>query len=149
MNISLRKSKSTDFDFALQAKKQAMGPHIEAKWGWNEEYQLEIHRQRWAEKCWFIINLDGNPVGTLSLDKIGTSILRLGEFYLLDEYRNRGIGTYVLEGILAESDEKGENVILEYLKWNPVGSLYKRYGFTKTAESDIHYFMERRANYKQ
>jgi hypothetical protein len=32
---------------------------------------------------------------------------------------------------------------LRYLKWNPVGSLYRRYGFTVTEETEIHFIMER------
>jgi hypothetical protein len=31
----------------------------------------------------------------------------------------------------------------EYLKWNPVGSLYLRHGFVRTHEADIHFFLER------
>jgi hypothetical protein len=46
-----------DFEFAFQAKKDAMGPHISARWGWDEEYQLSVHKQRWSEKPWFIVTL--------------------------------------------------------------------------------------------
>jgi hypothetical protein len=32
---------------------------------------------------------------------------------------------------------------LRYLKWNPVGSLYRREGFRQVGETDIHFLMER------
>jgi hypothetical protein len=34
---------------------------------WDEEYQLSVHRQRWNEKPWFIVMLDGKRIGTASI----------------------------------------------------------------------------------
>jgi hypothetical protein len=49
----------------------------------------------------------------------------------------------ILSDFLKECDRTKRPVRLEYLKWNPVGSLYKRHGFEIVAENDIHYFMVR------
>jgi len=142
MKIELKKATENDFDFAFEVKKQAMGPHIISKWGWDEEYQLYLHKQKWKEKPWFILVCEGEHVGTVSIHRL-EKYIRFGEFYLLDNYRNKGIGSTVLKELLAECDRKYKKVVLEYLKWNPVGSLYKRNGFKVTHENDIHYFMER------
>ena len=144
MNISLREATSEDFSFAFIAKKQAMGPHIREKWDWDESYQMSIHQQRWSEKPWFVITVNEVDAGTVSLDEIDTNTLRFGEFYLIDEFRNKGIGTKVLTSVLKESDAKSQKIILEYLKWNPVGSLYMRHGFSIVSETEIHYNMERK-----
>lgn len=120
-----------------------MGPYIQKKWGWDEASQLSIHKQRWTEKPWFIILLDGAPVGTVSIADI-EGAKRFGEFYIQTKFRNRGIGTQVLTNFLAECDRQADTVVLEYLKWNPVGSLYKRHGFEVTGENDIHFFMTRK-----
>jgi len=32
---------------------------------------------------------------------------------------------------------------LRYLKWSPVGSLYRRHGFSMIGETEIHFIMER------
>ena len=148
MKFSLRSvtSEDFDFDFAFAVKKQAMGAHIIAKWGWDEEFQLELHKTRWEEKPWYVINSNGQDVGTVSLHEIEGDILRFGEFYILDRCRNRGLGTLVLSTLLEESDKKKQTVILEFLKWNPVGSLYSRHGFNVISENEIHFFMERRPN---
>ncbi|MCV2403410.1 GNAT family N-acetyltransferase [Marinomonas sp. C2222] len=142
MDITLRPALDTDIEFAFEAKRQAMGTHIEFKWGWDEVFQRSLHQQRYSEKPWFIIMLDGEPIGTLSIHKLPEHT-RFGEFYLLSKYQNKGIGSQVLSAFLEECDKYSKTVILEYLKWNPVGSLYKRYGFRVTSENDIHYFMER------
>lgn len=65
------------------------------------------------------------------------------EFYLLPAFQNRGIGSEVLRMVLRQADAEGLTVKLQYLKWNPVGSLYKRYGFAMVAENDSHYFLAR------
>jgi len=142
MKIELNQANKTDIDFAFEAKKQAMGPHIESKWGWDENFQRTLHEQRFSEKPWFIILVNGESVGTVSIDDVGEH-KRFGEFYLLMKFQRRGIGTKVLNNFLRECDIKSKKVFLEYLKWNPVGSLYKRNGFEVTSENEIHYFMIR------
>ena len=142
MNIAIRKVTESDFDFAFEVKKQAMGPHITAKWGWDEDYQISVHRQRWLEKPWFVLLLNDERIGTVSIHRLENHV-RFGEFYILDSYRNKGFGSNFLKQFLSECDNREEKVVLEYLKWNPVGSLYKRFGFKIIEENEIHYFMER------
>lgn len=143
MQIELIAALEHDIDFAFEVKRQAMGPHIIDKWGWDELFQRNLHKQRYSEKPWFILYLDSLPIGTVSIHELPEHI-RFGEFYLLDEYRNKGIGSEFLKSFLLECDTKSKSVVLEYLKWNPVGTLYKRYGFEVTSENDIHYFMKRK-----
>jgi GNAT superfamily N-acetyltransferase len=142
MNPELRPAGDRDFEFAFLAKKDAMGPHISARWGWDEEYQLSIHKERWQEKPWFIVMLDEQPIGTVSIHEQLESV-RFGEFYLLRNFRRKGLGTTILTDFLKRCDQSKRSVTLEYLKWNPVGSLYERHGFKVVSENDIHYFMVR------
>lgn len=133
----------SDYDFAFSVKKDALGPHIERHWGWDEAYQLKVHDQRWTEKPWFLILLDDQKIGTVSIQK-SPDALRFGEFYILGTSRGKGVGTKVITDILNQCDAEQRTCRLEYLKWNPVGSLYKRHGFEIVDENDIHYFMIRR-----
>jgi hypothetical protein len=50
MQITLRPALPDDFNFAFEAKRLALGPHIIAQWGWDESFQLAIHRKRWRER---------------------------------------------------------------------------------------------------
>lgn len=140
MEIVVTEATEKHFEFAFEAKKQAMGPHITAKWGWDEDYQLSVHKQRWSEKPWFVITVGGELAGTVSIHYLEEHV-RFGEFYLLDKFRNRGIGTKILQKFVSECDRQCKKAVLEYLKWNRVGSLYKRNGFKIIRENDIHYFM--------
>jgi RimJ/RimL family protein N-acetyltransferase len=146
MNTELRACTEEDFEFAFEAKRQAMGPYIAVKWEWDEECQRSIHEQRWKEKPWFLITLDTVPVGTVSIHHLDRDLVRFGEFYLLKKFQGQGIGTELLKSFLKECDRDRRRVRLECLKWNPVGSLYKRNGFRVVSENEIHYFLEREPN---
>ncbi len=135
-------SPKADFELSFQIKKSAMGPIIMQKWAWDEAYQRNIHRQRLNEKPFYFIQRNNRTIGTLSLLCLETYV-RFGEFYLLSELHRQGLGTKTLQHCLALTDEACLPVRLEYLKWNPVGTLYERHGFRTIGESEIHWFMER------
>ena len=69
--------------------------------------------------------------------------IQFGEFYLLPPFQNQGIGTEVLQTVLRLADQTGLPIHLEYIKGNPVGSLYERHGFAVVKESSSHYFLVR------
>ena len=133
------------FEFAFLAKKEALGPHVAVKWGWDDEYQRRVHSERWVTKSFFRILTDGEAAGTVAIDE-SPSHIQFGEFYLLPPFQRRGVGGKVLASVIETSAEKHLPVRLECLKWNPALSLYKRAGFIVTHESDTHYFMERRCD---
>lgn len=127
---------------SFEIKRDAMAQHIIPRWGWDEDLQMQIHRKHFDSKPFFQIDKDGVCVGTVSFQPSADHV-RIGEFYLLGRYRGDGLGTRILEHCLSLADEQGLPVRLEYLKWNPVGSLYLRHGFSVTGETDIHYLMQR------
>jgi GNAT superfamily N-acetyltransferase len=130
------------FEFSFAAKKEALGPYILMRWPWDEEYQRKIHRLRLAEKPFFAIHRDDVAVGTLSW-QANPDHFRFGEFYLRARHQGSGLGTRILRHTLALADAAGLPVRLEYLKWNPVGTLYLRHGFQPIGETDIHVLMQR------
>jgi len=142
MNILLRPAATEDVEFAFEAKRDAIGPHVAARWGWDEAFQRALHQRRWREKPWQVIVVDEKPVGTVSVD-VQPTHLQFGEFYILQPYRGRGLGTRVLLEALQLADTQHLETRLEYLKWNPVATLYARHGFRIVSENEIHYFLLR------
>ncbi len=131
-------------DFAFEAKRAAMGPHIIRRWLWDETFQRDLHRRRFDEKPFFQIRKDGHPLGTLSFQVVPDHV-RFGEFYLFPAFQGRGFGSAILCHCLALADRCGLPARLEHLHWSSVGSLYRRHGFVEIRRSDIHAFMERPA----
>jgi GNAT superfamily N-acetyltransferase len=85
---------------------------------------------------------NGHAVGTVDLTALADH-LRLDEFYLLPAYQRQGLGTRILKHCLAIAHARSLPLRLRYLKWNPVGSLYRRHGFTVIDETEIHFIMQR------
>ena len=70
--------------------------------------------------------------------------IELGQFFILPEYQNKGIGTYLLKGILDTADRLDKKVALRFLRNNPVKSLYVRNSFRVVDTDEILCHMERR-----
>lgn len=140
--FKLRPANPADFEFAFEVKRQALGPHIAARWGWDAELQRQYHAAHWQSRPWSIITVGDRDAGTVSIHE-GTEHIQFGEFYLLPEFQRQGIGSAVLKAVIERADKIGKPVKLEHLKWNPVGSLYQRNGFRVVGENDTHYFLTR------
>jgi GNAT superfamily N-acetyltransferase len=138
-----------DVAFAYEVKRAAMEPHVAARWGvWDDQFQWPFHLKRFAERCFFRITFECRAVGTVALTQAGDHV-RFDEFYLLPEVHRHGLGTKVLQHILALTDKAGVPVGLQHLKWNPVGSLYQRHGFLPVGQTAIHFVLERPARERQ
>ena len=142
MDYSLRPATDADFDFAYEVKQLALGPHVSHRWGWNDDLQRRFHTQRWGDRPWFVIEVDGVAAGTVSVEE-ASSHIQFGELYLKPQYQRQGIGSAVLAQVLARADAAGKPVRLEHLKWNPAASLYRRHGFSQMNENDSHCFLVR------
>lgn len=134
----------SDFCYSYEVKRAAMAPHVAPHWGWDEDVQREIHRGHYATKPFYAIRRHEKNIGALSFHLRATDI-RLGEFYLHPQWHNQGIGSRILAHCLGVADNMGLPVRLEYLRWNPVGRLYARFGFQEVGHSDIHIQMQRPA----
>lgn len=131
--------------FSYQVKKAAEGEYITSMFGWDENVQRSYHRKAWEQQKPDIITYDGKQIGTIATIETANCI-EVGQFFILPEYQNKGIGTYLLKNILEKADKLGKNVTLRFLKNNPVKSLYVRNGFRIVDTSEILYYMERKVS---
>lgn len=141
-DIRFRRMHADDGAAAFVIKKAALGPHIAARWGWDDAAQTEFHRHRFGERPVLAIDRAGETLGTVCLHDIGGR-LSFDEFYLLPRWQRQGLGTRILRHCLAQADAQGLPVRLQHLEWNPVGSLYRRHGFVENSRNGVHVFMER------
>ena len=142
MQVELSPAGEGNYEFAYDVKRQALGPYVEAHWGWDDEFQRTLHRRHWTERPWSLITSDGQRVGTVAVTRTPTHF-QFDEFYLLPRFQKQGIGSEVLKIILRQADAAHLPVKLQHLKWNPVGSLYRRHGFVVVDENDTHYLLVR------
>lgn len=90
----------------------------------------------------FQVILDGEePIGRLYVDRRSDEI-RVIDIALLPEFQRAGIGTGLLETVLAEGRERGLPVRIHVEKFNPALHLYQRLGFRHIEDQGVYLLME-------
>ena len=143
--IKLIPADETHREFSYQVKKAAEGEYITLMFGWEEDVQRDFHAKAWHEQKPDIITCDGRLIGTIATIE-SEDCIEIGQFFILPDYQNQGIGTYLLKSILDAADRSGKNITLKFLKNNPVKSLYVRNGFRVVDADEILCYMERRTS---
>ena len=128
MIIELRPATPADDDFCYRLHQAALGEHVTAIWGWDEKAQREYHRRAFDPDSWMIITADGADVGMIDIDYRAEEIY-LGRIEILPDHQGRGIGTRLIEPLLAEADRRGQDLILDVLAVNRRAiAFYRRLG---------------------
>jgi putative hydrolase of the HAD superfamily len=141
-SINLKPAKDTDREFAYQVKKAAEGTYITELWGWDEGVQRNFHAKQWQENRPNIIFYGNRPIGTLAVNE-KTEGIEVAQFFILPEFQNRGIGTFLMRQIVERADQSGRKIRLRYLKNNPVATFYLRLGFQIVDPGEVFNSMER------
>jgi len=103
--------------------------------------QHSQYLENYDNKEYSVIFFKGKKAGRLYLSRMKKEI-RIVDIALITKFTGKGVGTYLLEGIMREGEETGKSVSIHVEKYNPALSLYKRLGFIITADREVYYFME-------
>jgi ribosomal protein S18 acetylase RimI-like enzyme len=131
--IALRPATPADSEFCYQLHKAAMGGHVTAIWGWDEQVQRDFHARAFNPRRWQIITDGGADIGMLDVE------YRPGEIYLArievcPGHQGHGIGTRLISALIDEAGQKGQDLILDVLTVNQRAmALYQRLGMTEVA----------------
>ncbi len=131
--VALRPARPADSEFCFRLHKAAMGDYVAAIWGWDERRQRDFHDRAFAPGRWQIITANGTDVGMLDVEH------RPGEIYLsrieIDPgYQGRGIGTRLINMLLDEAGQGGQDLVLNVLAVNHRAyALYQRLGLQEVA----------------
>lgn len=107
--------------------------------------QKHSYLNDYPEANWQIIQQGKKPIGRLIVDKRPQEI-GLMDISLLPPYRNRGIGSKLIKGVMAEANKLDMPVRLYVSKANDdARRLYQRLGFQRIGETGMHHWMEWRA----
>ena len=120
--------------------------------GWNADQQAAFLTQQFnAQHQYYqanyvgadfqIILVNDQPAGRIYVDRRIDEI-RLIDIALLPEYRNAGIGSGLLNDLLAEAQRAGKPVRIHVEKLNPALRLYERLGFSISDDRGVYWFME-------
>ena len=151
MNIELRPFCTNDQDFLYRLYASTRLAEI-APFGWNPAQQeaflrMQFNAQQQSYEMAYqgadhqVILLDSHPVGRILVHRENNAHV-LVDIALLDEYRNRGIGTRLLQQLISSTAQQGVPLRLQVIKSNPALHLYQRLGFVKTGAEGMHFQME-------
>jgi GNAT superfamily N-acetyltransferase len=88
-----------------------------------------------------IILCHERPIGRLYIER-KTDEIRGIDIALLPEYRQSGVGTAILQDLLAGAARDGKPFRIHVVKFNRAQRLYKRIGFTTLYDDGVYLFME-------
>ena len=120
-----------------------MKDYVAALTGWDEVKEKEIFTKYYDFSSYQIsvIALDGSDIGYLKIDCSDEEIF-LANIHLHPDYQNRGIGSRIIESLLADTAKRGVRVSLKVLKVNHAARrLYEKFGFSVEEEAEDYFLM--------
>jgi ribosomal protein S18 acetylase RimI-like enzyme len=120
---------------------------------WDDAQKEAFLRQQFdAQDAWWqenyvgatfdVILVDGEPAGRLYVHR-GPSEIRIVDIALVPEQRGNGVGTRLLEELLAQGDADAKSVTIHVERMNPALRLYDRLGFSVAEDKGVYLFLER------
>lgn len=110
-------------------------------------FQFEAQHKHYVEHypgaSFDVVLADGEPAGRLYVVEWEGEI-RLIDVALLPEFRGRGLGSRLLDGVLARGAACDKPVTIHVERQNPAQRLYRRLGFRTIGEHGVYELMERR-----
>lgn len=106
--------------------------------------QHQHYQAHYTDADFFVVLWDGQACGRFYLAR-WPGELRVVELSILPAYQNLGIGTQILENVLAEATTAGKPVRIHVEHSNRAQKLYRRLGFAPVQEHGAHVLMEWRA----
>jgi GNAT superfamily N-acetyltransferase len=140
MNIGLRAACNADFAFARGVYFETMRWIIERLFGWDQAREEKSFAQFFKLDEVRIITADARDVGWIQEQVDGTSI-NLGSFYLMPVMQRHGIGTQVLQTLLAQARSQSKVITLAVVKINPARQFYEKHGFRIINEDEHKFYM--------
>lgn len=126
----IRDLRDDDEQWMWEAGCEVMRQYVEPVYGWVESNVRYFFDKNWRKRR--VITVNGENAGWLELSLEGRW-LYLAEIGLLPAFRNKGLGTQIIQDVLDYADASELDVELHVLVTNPAQRLYERMGFKPAA----------------
>jgi putative hydrolase of the HAD superfamily len=136
----LRAATDADYRFLYDLHVATLRAYVEQTWGWDEAYQKAYFQEHFEPARRRVIVVDGQDVGVLQVKRTEAEVV-LQNIRIAPAWQRRGLGTAIIQDILAQAQRDGLPVALRVLKVNPAKRLYERLGFVVIGETPTHYKM--------
>ena len=103
--------------------------------------QWQSYRAQFPTADFQMILWDGSPIGRLYIERRHDEIRGI-DIALLPEYRQAGLGTAIIQDLLAKAAREHKPFRIHVEKFNRAQHLYTRLGFTTLADDGMYLLME-------
>ncbi len=151
VSLTYRNAAPEDESFLFKLYASTRTEELNA-WGWDTQQQQAFlkmqfqarqisYRNQFPNNNYQIVLIQKLAVGAMLIIRNEAEI-HLVDLALLPEYRDRGIGTFLLQNLLAEAAQTRKPVRLHVIQVNRAFQLYQRLGFSTVGNNGIHLAME-------
>jgi GNAT superfamily N-acetyltransferase len=150
-SITVRPVTPDDEEFLLKIYKSSRGDDLRGL-DWDEdriseflgmqyEAQQHFHESEYKRANDEIILLAGEAAGRLIVERREYEI-RCIDVALLPEYRNNGVGAFLIRKLQEEARREDKPLRLQVIRFSRAVNLFERSGFVRTSETGTHFQME-------
>ena len=141
--LTLRQASVDDAPLFYDVIDRTMREFIVATWGaWSESRVQEESREDSSSPNAQVILVGNVAVGVLLVERHSTHI-QLEQIYLLPEYQRLGIGTALVNSLIAEAEQHKIPIRLRVMAVNPAKRFYEQFGFVVTEVTPEFFFLEK------
>ncbi|MBW4623786.1 MAG: GNAT family N-acetyltransferase [Cyanosarcina radialis HA8281-LM2] len=141
--FTLRPTSADDAPLFYSVIDRTMREFVLTTWGaWDEARVRREADEKSRDPNARAIQVADVSVGVFVVDRSPTHI-ELQQIYLLPEYQRMGIGTALLNSVIADGAQSKIPVRLRVLAVNPAKNFYERFGFVVTEATLEFFFMEK------
>jgi ribosomal protein S18 acetylase RimI-like enzyme len=140
VKIALRAACSQDSVFARDLYFETMREFIDRLFGWDQAREERNFAGFFKVDEVRIITADDQDVGWIQ-EQVENRTINLGSFYVRPAMQGRGIGTKVLDILLARAAYQSKAMTLSVVKINPARHFYEKRGFRITHEDQHKFYM--------
>lgn len=150
--LRLRPSQPADEPFLRAVYASTRAPELEQV-PWSPEQKLAFcnmqftaqdthYRTHFPRTRFDVIERDGVPVGRLYVNREPKQV-HLLDIAILPEYRNSGMGTFLLRQLIDEvaAAGGGQTLLIHVEQFNPALRLYQRLGFQHVEDEGVYFKM--------
>jgi ribosomal protein S18 acetylase RimI-like enzyme len=142
MTLSKRQATEADREFVQAVHHRAYRDVVERQYGrWDETAQEKYFETAWIAVAHEIILCDNLACGYCSIEFLADEVF-VQELVIDPEFQGRGIGTRIMEEVIAEAVARGIPVRLQTHIVNRAAELYRRLGFRERVRTSTHIVME-------
>jgi ribosomal protein S18 acetylase RimI-like enzyme len=149
---ALRPETDDDIPFLLRLYASTRAQELARVLDWSAEHkqaflasqfqaQRRHYRTQFAECTFDILEHDRVPGGRLYLD-VRRTRLHIVDISLLPEWRGKGLGSAILQALMAAGQASGLGIGIFVEKFNPALRLYRRLGFTEIDDHGVYLEMQ-------